>query len=135
MRFRSAVDTWFYFFALVFPASILVAVAMVTALASAEAQLIVILVAVMSLGLPVWLLLGTWYDVDSDRLLIRSGPFRWTIPISSIRSIEASRSLLASPALSLNRLEVGYGHRKSILVSPEDAQGFRKALGFVEDKV
>jgi membrane protein YdbS with pleckstrin-like domain len=135
MRFRSAVDTWFYLFALVLPLLILVAVALVTGIAHIEVQLMIFLATVIALGLPLWMWLGTWYDVDSDRLLIRSGPLRWSIPISSIRSVEASRSLLASPGLSLRRLKIRYGHQKSILVSPKDVPGFRKALGFMEDKV
>jgi hypothetical protein len=130
MKFKSAVDNWFYFCALVLPLGILLAVVMAMGSMSTFEGFIVFLAAVLSLGLPFWLVFGTWYEVGSEVLTIRSGPFRWTIPISSIRSIEASRSLIASPALSLNRLRVRYGNRKSILVSPRDVQGFKRALGF-----
>jgi len=130
MRFKSAVDNWFYFCALVLPLGILLAVVMAMGSMSTFEGFIVFLAAVLSLGLPLWLVFGTRYEVGSEVLMIRSGPFRWTIPISSIRSIEASRSLIASPALSLNRLRVRYGNRKSILVSPRDVQGFKRALGF-----
>ena len=85
--------------------------------------------AIVALGLPVWLLLSTYYLVDAGNLMIRSGPFRWSISISEIKSVEPSRSLLSSPALSLNRLEIQYGRGKTVLVSPKDVEGFRNAIG------
>jgi hypothetical protein len=37
--------------------------------------------------------------------------------------------VLSSPALSLNRLEIRYGNGKRMLLSPQDAAGFLKAIG------
>jgi hypothetical protein len=130
MRFRSAVDTWFYIVALVLPAAILIFVAANVGAAHTETMVIIGGSAVIALGLPVWLLLSTYYDIQAGVLTIRSGPFRWSVPISDITSVEASRSLLSSPALSLNRLEIQYGRGKTVLVSPKDIQGFRNAIGW-----
>jgi uncharacterized membrane protein YdbT with pleckstrin-like domain len=82
----------------------------------------------------VYLLIGvtlarTYYEVDGRRLRVVSGFFRWTIPLADIRSVQATHSPLASPALSLDRLRIRYGKRGSILVSPADKQHFLKALG------
>ena len=38
----------------------------------------------IGVGLPLWLLLGTRYILEPDQLLVRSGPFRWRVPIADI---------------------------------------------------
>ncbi len=40
-----------------------------------------LLVLVAGIGLPLWVLLGTRYELTPERLLIRCGPFRWTVPL------------------------------------------------------
>lgn len=129
MTFKSAIDTWFYVLALGLPV-----VLIGTILASLEvhdlpAILVIAVVALISLGLPVWLMLSTRYVIQDGTLRVRSGPFRWTIPLREIRSVEPSRSVLSSPALSLDRLKIRYGAGRSLLVSPRDVEGFRQALG------
>ncbi len=46
-----------------------------------------------------WLLQSTYYVVGETDLVIRSGPFRWTVPLDGIDEITPSRSPveLASP--------------------------------------
>ena len=75
-----------------------------------------------------WLALSTSYRVDENELVIRAGPFSWRIERASISNIARSRSVLSAPALSLDRLEITYGNGQSILVSPQDKDGFIKAL-------
>ena len=82
----------------------------------------------IALALPVWLLVSTFYTIGDEELLIRSGPFNWTIKLADIRKIESSRSVLSSPALSLDRLKIEYEPGKVILVSPKDKEAFVKAL-------
>jgi hypothetical protein len=127
MKFKSAVDTWFYILVAGLPVVVLVLVASAGTGTVSEMAIIAI-VLVVTMGLPVWLLFSTYYVVESGVLLVRSGPFRWSIPISDITSVQPSRSLLSSPALSLKRLEIRYGNGRSILVSPKDQAGFQKAL-------
>lgn len=127
--FRSAVDTWFY---LVIAASgLALAAASVTAwtAGSTFALAIVGVSSLAAVGFPVWMLRTTTYTVAAEHLEVRCGPFRWLIRREEIRSIQATRSPLSSPALSLNRLEIRYGVGRSILVSPEDRDGFLQALG------
>jgi hypothetical protein len=50
------------------------------------------------------------------------------VPIDSIEKVEATRSPLSSPALSLDRLRINYGKRR-IMVSPSDRAGFLRAIG------
>ncbi len=75
-----------------------------------------------------WIWLGTRYTVTSSELIINSGPFRWKVPLASIREVTPSRLALSSPALSLDRLLIRYGHGGFVLVSPADRQGFLKAI-------
>lgn len=130
MVFRSAVDTWFYLVLVVTAAIVLAAMVPVVATGHPAAIPVVIVCAVVAIGLPLWLLASTRYTVTGEALLVRCGPFGWRIPRSEISQIRPSRSILSSPALSLDRLEIRYGDGKSILVSPADKDGFAAALGF-----
>ena len=85
--------------------------------------------AIFTLGLPIWMLLSTYYQVGEHELKVRCGPFVWRIDRSSIQSIKPSRTLLSSPALSLDRLEIRYGDHRSIMVSPLSREAFIEDLG------
>lgn len=75
------------------------------------------------------------YVIEGDMLLIRSIGFRSSIPVRSIRRIEATNSLLASPAASLDRLEIIYNRYDSVLVSPKDKSGFINDLTAVNPEI
>mgnify|MGYP005750795339 CR=1 FL=1 len=91
------------------------------------------------IGLTVLLVLGiyfrTYYFVEEDIVRVVSGPFRWKVPISEITSIRATKSILSSPALSMDRLELKYGKYRYIIISPEDKNGFVGAIVKRNDKV
>ncbi len=95
------------------PWPIRIAVAVVTALA------IVLLFSVFT---------RTHYTVAHGELRVVSGPFRRTIPLAEITSIEPTRNPLSSPALSLDRLKVCYGDKKYVLISPANKAGFLSAI-------
>lgn len=76
-----------------------------------------------------WSFYGTSYTLLSEELLIRSGPFRFHVPLAEITSVAPSRNPISSPACSLDRLEIRYhGDRSRILISPEDKASFLEAL-------
>lgn len=129
MVFRSAVDAWFY--GLVAATAVVTLAALLPLLKSGRPGLVVLalVLALVTIGLPVWLLLSTVYVVGDHALIVTSGPFRWYIPRAEITSVRRSRSLLSSPALSIDRLEIAYGRHGRILVSPKDRDGFLRALG------
>ena len=55
----------------------------------------------------------------------------WKIPLASIQRVSPSHDLLASPALSIDRLRVDYrqnGKQRFILISPRDKPGFLRDL-------
>jgi hypothetical protein len=78
-------------------------------------------------ALVLWVLYGTSYTFSGQVLDIRSGPFRFRVPLHEILSVDPSRNPLSAPACSLDRLHIRYGHRQ-ILVSPQDRSGFLDAL-------
>jgi hypothetical protein len=129
-RFKSKVDRW------IFLLLVVVIIVQIVAVGSAAVQagdplamtgLIFVMIGVV--GLMVWLMVGTHYTVDRGIIRIRSGPFWWKIPIDQITSVKATRSLLSSPALSLDRILIRYGKRGRIMISPADKAGFLKAIG------
>jgi hypothetical protein len=76
-----------------------------------------------------WVFYGTCYSVNDTHLRIRCGMFRWRIERESITSVLPSNDETASPATSLDRLEVRYAQgQKRVLVSPEDKAAFCAAL-------
>ena len=82
------------------------------------------IIAALLLG---WIYFGTFYTVLQDRIIIRSGPLKWTVLISDIIYIEPSRSPLSAPASSLDRLFIK--HKKGfLLVSPKDQERFLQLL-------
>lgn len=127
MIFRSAVDAWFYLLAIMLPMALIALMVLSINSSALEIQIVLGISAIITLGLPV-ILFTTYYIIDSGKLKIRSGPFFRIIPLSDIKTIKPSNSALASPALSLNRLEIQYGKNKSVLVSPKDMKGFQNAI-------
>lgn len=127
--FASRVDAWLA--ALLLASALLVLIAVVIGwprqATPAHAVLLITLLA-LGAGLPLWLLAATGYRVEQDALAIRSGPFRWRIPLQDIRAVEPARSWLSSPALSLDRLRIRHGRAGQVLVSPKDRQAFVQAL-------
>jgi len=81
-----------------------------------------------------WLMRSTYYVIEGDTLVVRSGFIRWRVPIRQIVSITPTRSPASSPALSLDRLRIDYGH-KSILISPEERERFLAALRSVNPAI
>lgn len=76
----------------------------------------------------VWTTYGTAYTVTATEIRVRSGPFRWRVPLATITSIAPTKNPLSSPAISLDRLRVAYGGRV-IMLSPADKRGFLAAIG------
>ena len=68
------------------------------------------------------------YTVGEEQIEIRYGRVRSTILLSDIQTITPSRSLISSPALSLDRLQIETASGSSPLISPLDKPGFLAAV-------
>ena len=75
-----------------------------------------------------WIWFGTGYEISDDELRIRCGPFRQRIPLQEIKEIKKTRSPLSAPACSLDRMEIGYGKSKRVMISPADKENFIKTI-------
>jgi hypothetical protein len=120
-QFRSKVDWWLAVL-LIAPVVLLGAF-----LVAGVSEPWVLVLTLTPQALVIWILARTFYVVDEDSLLVRSGPFRWTIPLASVRSLSATRNPLSSPALSLDRIAVDHAGGR-LLLSPRNKAGFVRAI-------
>lgn len=129
-RFNSKIDLWMKIVLILVILGEAVAIG-IAAFAAEEplATTGIILLGIAVIGLIVWLMIGTYYVVDHGTIRIVAGPFRRKVPIDQVSSVEATRSLVSSPALSMDRMRIGYGKNRRIIISPADKQGFLRAIG------
>ena len=77
------------------------------------------------------LILPLYYEITPTELIVRGGLLHWEIPLSSIQQVRPTHNMLASPALSLDRLRIEYSQNdrtRFMLISPKDTSGFLKNL-------
>lgn len=123
---KSNIDAWL---AVILVLTITISLFVGVTILSASGQWWVALVVVsLGIGLPLWLLFGTSYCLESDQLHIRSGPFKWHVPVAAITSVTPTRNPLSSPALSLDRLRIEYGPGKVVMISPRNKDIFLKDI-------
>ncbi len=84
------------------------------------------------LGLLTWLILQTNYTLDTQNLCYKSGPFKGTIAIKSIKKIEFHNGIIVptiwKPALSHIGLIITYNQYDDIYISPEKRVEFVQKL-------
>jgi hypothetical protein len=68
------------------------------------------------------------YELRADALVIRFGLVRSRVPYGRIRGVKPTRTLISSPALSLDRLHVDAGSSLGPNISPKDKGAFLRAL-------
>lgn len=129
MRFVSKVDGWMIpVMVATVAGTIWALIAVMISATPWPVRIAVAAVTVLVLGLLFSIFTRTHYTVAHGELRVVSGPFRRTVPLSQITSIEPTRNPLSSPALSLDRLKVSYGDSKHVLISPADKAGFLSAI-------
>lgn len=128
MRFASKVDFWLVLVLGGAAVAVLWSLRHTLARPDAFAVGVALVVLALGVGLPLWMLVGTHYELADGQLRVRCGPFRTRIALDQIRSVKPSRSLASSPALSLDRLAIAHGRFGTVLISPKDKAGFIAAL-------
>lgn len=128
IRYPSKIDGWLAAILVASMAVALVASVSVVLAAGSRAWWVVLVTGGLGVGLPLWLLLGTTYVLEPAQLLVRSGPFRWRVPVAEITAITPTSNPLSSPALSLDRLRIEYGRGSAIMISPRDKERFLRDL-------
>ena len=133
MRFRTKVDTWLAVvlgLAIFLPIVVGVIGWVSEGIASPAAWLPIVITASVAIAVAV-VAVPTYYEVQSDRLLIRSGVLHWEVPLSAISAVSPSTSMLGSPAWSMDRLDVQSlreGKARSILISPQRPAEFLREV-------
>ncbi|MBL8309527.1 MAG: PH domain-containing protein [Burkholderiales bacterium] len=122
--YRSKTDAWLLAVLAIAMAASIFGAFMTFAAGSPAAWAISLFTLLLGVGLPLWLVLSTRYTLGHGQLLVQSGPFRWRVPIADITSITPTSNALSSPALSLDRLRIDYGHAKSLMISPRNREQF-----------
>lgn len=129
-RFQSKVDRWLAAVLILSLLMMLAAlIAMTTEVLREPSLVVAIVLVILGIVLIAWVGLATYYEVNRTTLKVVSGPIRWRIPLADITAVEETRSPLSAPALSLDRLRIRYGDKRSIVVSPKDKAKFIKKLG------
>lgn len=120
-QFASKIDAWIVVIAMM---PLAVAVTILAFNGGHPAALLLVLAPQAFL---IWILAATSYTVTSESLVARCGPFRWIVLLASVRSLSATRNLLSSPALSLDRIAVEHTGGR-LMVSPRNKAAFVAAV-------
>lgn len=84
----------------------------------------------------IWSWFTTGYTVKGTDLIVKSGPLTKGISIYEIKKVSRTKNLFASPALSVERLEIMYGDaHKVIFISPFQTEEFIRLLMKVNPKI
>lgn len=91
-----------------------------------EKDWVVFAIMLGTFSLIMYLLYDTNYTITKGNLKVHSGFLvNKNIPISQIKSIIKTDSILSAPAASItDRIEIFYNNSNSIVISPKDKQGF-----------
>ncbi|HEV2268878.1 MAG TPA: PH domain-containing protein [Steroidobacteraceae bacterium] len=126
-KFRSKVDRKLGIIGIATPCVALIAIYTSAGHNSAVLLPLVIVTALVS-GIVVWIVLSTYYEITGDVLMAHSGPFSWRIPLEEITGVCESDSVRSGPALSMDRLEIAWGEKNVLTISPQDKATFLAAL-------
>ncbi|MGE3962006.1 MAG: PH domain-containing protein [Dehalococcoidia bacterium] len=127
-RFRSKVDWWLVAILVLTP---LPGVGIIIAGLIAGETSSVLIAILTTTGIFALYYAVVWpveYVVEADVLEIRAGRMRQRTPLADITGIRRSRNILASPALSLDRVRIDRARGAYLLLSPADRAGFARAI-------
>lgn len=121
--YKSKVDTWLWI--IIFSIMIISAVICVGACFYTPVALASLILLLLAFWLVIDIYRNTKYTIDGTKLHIKSGVLVDTrCDIAKITEIVETNTLLSSPALSFDRLEICAGKRIVAVISPDDKQGF-----------
>ncbi len=131
-KYRSKIDLWLG--ALLILAVLVLLISVLQIAVSGASWWAILLQGTLLLGLGIFtlsLLTNTYYTISDESIFVRSGPFRWNIPMEEVNLIEPSRKAWSSAALSLDRLYIEYGGgndsgNSGIYISPVDKARFMR---------
>lgn len=126
-KFRSKVDRKLSMIGFATPCVALIAIG-TNARSDRPVVLLLAIVTALVAAIVVWIMLSTYYEITGEALIAHSGPFAWRVPLEDISGVRESDSARSGPALSMDRLEIAWGQRHVLLISPQDKASFLAAL-------
>ena len=130
-NFRSKIDWWVWGFVISMTGLLAQLLVNMYAKGTLQQNLVFVTVYVLAIALLWWPLLSTRYQIQDQRLWVKSMFLKWEIPLDAITGIKATDHSMLAPALSFKRVRVDYvqaGQEKFILLSPHNMQAFQMAL-------
>ena len=127
MVYKSKIDWWMHLIFISFFAITLVSVVLMVVKYNLVLLLNVALLVLLDVVLLLPLYLSTKYYLLPDGLLIICGLFKTKINYEDIKKIEKSRCILASAALSIDRIKITY-KMDEVLISPVNRDEFIENL-------
>jgi len=126
--YKSKIDTWLGIILGGIPVAILFVVWKLVHAPIPGRWFIAVPILLLGVFLPLSILMFTTYTITSNSLRIRSGFFRWEIPIHNITGVKTTNDPSSSPALSLDRIRIEYGQAESVTISPINKEEFIRNL-------
>lgn len=123
-RYGSKVDAWVMVCLVAGPLVTLAAAIAVTVTGDPVGTAVAWLTLLLLVGLYAGMVLPIRYELHPSELVVRFGLVRRRVPYARITEVKPSRSILASPALSLDRIEIRHGPHLPVLISPDDRERF-----------
>ncbi|KAF2512763.1 PH domain-containing protein [Flavobacterium zhairuonense] len=129
VKFKSKIDIWLVLFL-----SLVLGGALINALynkvwgASIVLGIIIVFI--------VHMFLNTFYTIEEGKLKIKCGfLINSTVYTQKIKKISETNSIMSSPALSFDRLEIVYNKFDTVIISPKDKNGFFEAIKKINPEV
>jgi len=97
-----------------------------------------LIITVLISGLFLWIWLDTYYTIDNEILIAKSGPLIWRVPIREISYVRLNQKTIGGtwkPTLSWNCIEIRYKKYRSIFITPEKQDEFLGQLEQINDKI
>lgn len=121
--YKSKIDYW-----LVGTMYLITIIPSIPALIYAFSWILVFLVVIL-LAFASVLIFNTKYIIENETLTIKCGFFLVEkYNIQQIRSIQNTNTIMAAPAISLDRIEIRLTNRNAVVISPQDKHRFIKCL-------
>ncbi len=89
------------------------------------------LIVSITIGLFLWLWIGTYYLIDNEMLIAKSGPLIWKVPTKEISFIRLNQETIGGTwklTLSWKCIEIKYKKSRSIFISPNNESDFLDRL-------
>ncbi len=128
MKYNMKIDLWIK---LLFYGSIGLLVGPLLAIPGDE-MVFYILIVLPTVGMILWLMHGSYYQLRDDDLYMRIGPFFSKVPYGNIKSVSLSKNWSSSWAMSMKRIFIVV-HEKTVFkgdvqISPIDRMEFMDEL-------